>query len=264
MEIITLKQIESFGRAASPEGPICLQHLTVSLLSQSCDISQPTMATQTITQDASLESQVSVTAAKLSTYQGYDNVHWYVGNAKQVASYYTTRMGFERIAYRGLETGSKVVASHVVRNGKVTFVLTSPLHSKDTRVDDISQEDRSFLGEIHRHLEFHGDAVRDVAFTVDNVEAVYSKAVQNGAKTLYAPRTVSDQYGICKYARICTYGDTTHTLIERGGYRGAFLPGFVAVGEKEPLNVHLPPVKLAQIDHCVGNQDWKEMDAVCD
>lgn len=54
------------------------------------------------------------TVPKPSTgIRGYDHVLWYVGNAKQAASYFITRMGFEYKAYRGLDTGSKVVASHV-------------------------------------------------------------------------------------------------------------------------------------------------------
>jgi 4-hydroxyphenylpyruvate dioxygenase len=32
-------------------------------------------------------------------YQAFDHVLWYVGNAKQAASYYITRMGFRHIAY---------------------------------------------------------------------------------------------------------------------------------------------------------------------
>jgi hypothetical protein len=32
-------------------------------------------------------------------YQAFDHILWYVGNAKQVASYYVTRMGFKHIAY---------------------------------------------------------------------------------------------------------------------------------------------------------------------
>lgn len=227
------------------------------------------MATQTITQDPALHLHVPATQSTegtevpVSTYQGYDNVHWYVGNAKQSASYYTTRMGFEEVAYRGLETGSKAVASHVVRNGNVTFVLTSPMHSKDARVDNLSEDDRHLLSDIHRHLELHGDAVRDVAFRVDNVDAVYSNAVKNGARPVYPPKELSDEDGSAKYARICTYGDTTHTLIERSNYRGAFLPGFRESKKVDPLNKHLPPVKLEAIDHCVGNQDWDEMEAVC-
>ena len=44
------------------------------------------------------------------------HITFWVGNAKQAASYYTTRFGFEYLAYKGLETGERKVASHVVRN----------------------------------------------------------------------------------------------------------------------------------------------------
>lgn len=46
-------------------------------------------------------------------YVGYDHMTWYVGNAKQAAAYYITRLGFEPKAYHGMETGSRTVTSHV-------------------------------------------------------------------------------------------------------------------------------------------------------
>lgn len=92
-------------------------------------------------------------------YQSYAYVHWYVGNAKQAASYYISRMGFERIAFKGLETGSRVAASHVVSNGKVIFVLTSPLRNAQGRTD-LTIEEKALLEEIHGHQEKHGDAVK--------------------------------------------------------------------------------------------------------
>ena len=73
-------------------------------------------------------------------YCGFDHIHWWVGNAKltgappphvprampcprarvrRAADWYVTRMGFQRFAYRGLETGSRDICSHAVRNGKV-------------------------------------------------------------------------------------------------------------------------------------------------
>lgn len=230
------------------------------------------MATQTIIEDPSLslhnseKSPVTTSDSQISSYEGYDNVHWIVGNALQAASYYITRMNFQKIAYRGLETGSRVVASHVVRNGNVTFVFTSPLHSKTSRLGNLSDEDRQLLEEIHDHLEQHGDAVRDVAFRVDDVDAVYDNAIKNGAKPIYPPRELSDAYGTARYARIRTYGDTTHTLIERKNYHGAFLPGFRPVDGVEGVDrlaKYLPEVRLGNIDHCVGNQGWDEMEEVC-
>lgn len=37
-----------------------------------------------------------------------------------------------------------------------------------------------------------------------------------------------DEGGKVKFARVQTYGDTTHTFIERGNYKGLFLPGYKA------------------------------------
>ncbi|RMZ86085.1 hypothetical protein DV737_g58, partial [Chaetothyriales sp. CBS 132003] len=211
-------------------------------------------------------TKIQATSSPRGSYEGYDNVHWYVGNAKQAAAFYVSRMGFKRIAYRGLETGSRAVASHVVRNGKVVFVFTSPLLPPDAHNGRValSKEDQDWLQEIHDHLRLHGDGVRDVAFQVDNVDAVYSAAIANGAKSVFAPRRFTDEYGTAKYACIKTYGDTVHSLIERKDYHGVFLPGFRAVDEVDKAAKYLPEVRLEVIDHCVGNQDWDQMEAACD
>jgi 4-hydroxyphenylpyruvate dioxygenase len=112
-------------------------------------------------------------SSDISAYRGYHHVHWYVGNAKQAASFYVSRMGFERVAYRGLETGSRVTASHVVRNGNVTFVLTSPLRclEQSTR---FSKEDAQLLREIHEHQEKHGDAVKGTAKSISQIVHILS------------------------------------------------------------------------------------------
>lgn len=200
----------------------------------------------------------------IASYRGYDHVQWYVGNAKQAASYYITRMGFKRIAYRGLETGTRHLCSHVVRNGDITFILTSPLRSLD-QIDRFSFEEQAQLREIHDHLEQHGDGVKDVAFEVDDVNAVYYAAIKNGAKSVSKPRVLEDEHGHVKVATIQTYGQTTHTLIERGHYHGAFMPGYrLEQNAEDPVEKFLPSVKLERIDHCVGNQDWDEMDKVCE
>jgi 4-hydroxyphenylpyruvate dioxygenase len=55
----------------------------------------------------------------------FDHIEWWVGNAKQAASHYCARFGFEHFAYRGLETGSRKVASHVIKQNKTIFVFKS-------------------------------------------------------------------------------------------------------------------------------------------
>jgi 4-hydroxyphenylpyruvate dioxygenase len=210
----------------------------------------------------------SGTVYKTPDFHGYDHITWYVGNAKQAASYYTTRLGFYTIAYRGLETGSRYVASHVVANGDVRFVLTSPIKSYSCLDEDepIPIKDRLLLKEIHEHLEKHGDAVKDVAFEVDDVEAVYSQAVGQDAASVQEPRTTYGDGGAVTTAIIQSYGDTTHTLISRAHYSGVFLPGYKATPRKkaDPFQHILPTVPLEAIDHCVGNQPWGAMEAACE
>lgn len=207
----------------------------------------------------------------LPSFNGYDHVTWWVGNAKQAASYYTTLFGMKPLAYRGLETGSRYLTSHVVGNGAVRFVFTSPIRSAAHLPADepISAEERALLREMHAHLERHGDAVKDVAFEVDSVEGVYARAVEQGADAVQAPATAYEKDGgSVTTAVIRTYGDTTHTLISRDGYAGPFLPGFRAAPAPPPSATTtmadlLPAVDLARIDHCVGNQDWGAMVAAC-
>ncbi|KAK5010991.1 hypothetical protein LTR28_006464 [Elasticomyces elasticus] len=198
-------------------------------------------------------------------YRGYDHVTWYVGNAKQAASFYVARMGFKPIAYKGLETGSRFIASHVVQNGGVRFVFTSPIRSSSRQTSRLAPpEEQKILDSIHDHLDKHGDAVKDVSFEVDSVRAVYDTAIRNGAESVFPPAIESDATdGDVLKATIKTYGDTTHTFIERLTYTGAFLPGYRAVTRVDPLTLDLPPVPLEAIDHCVGNQNWQGMDAAC-
>ncbi|MGD1094197.1 MAG: 4-hydroxyphenylpyruvate dioxygenase, partial [Bryobacteraceae bacterium] len=59
-------------------------------------------------------------------------------------------------------------------------------------------------------------------------------------------------------ASIATYGDTIHTFVERRRYRGAFLPGFVSVNDRDTV---ARPTGLRYVDHIVGNVGWHQMNA---
>jgi len=41
----------------------------------------------------------------------------------QAATYYCVRLGFKEVGYKGLETGSRQIAAHVVRQNKARHVL---------------------------------------------------------------------------------------------------------------------------------------------
>lgn len=174
-------------------------------------------------------------------------------------------MGFQPVAYKGLETGSRFIASHVVQNGDVRFVFTSPVRSSSRQaVNPAPQKDQKVLDEMYDHLDKHGDGVKDVAFEVDDVYAVYENAIQSGAVSVTPPHTDSSEEGDVLSASIRTYGDTTHTFIQRTTYTGAFLPGYRSVTSSDPTSKYLPTIDLEAIDHCVGNQNWDEMDSACE
>ena len=75
-----------------------------------------------------IQPQTAITAfPDFLPLQGTDYVEFYVGNAKQAAHFYKTAFGFQSLAYAGPETGVKDKVSYVIRQHKLTFVLTTPL-----------------------------------------------------------------------------------------------------------------------------------------
>ena len=58
---------------------------------------------------------------------GIDHVELYVGNAVQSAYFYMHALGFQEVAYAGLETGVRDRTSHVLEQGRIRLVLTGAL-----------------------------------------------------------------------------------------------------------------------------------------
>ena len=173
--------------------------------------------------------------------RGTDHVEFYVGNARQAAYFYRAAFGMSLVAYAGPETGQRDRASYVVQQGKVRFVLTTPLRSSDPIAD---------------HVHRHGDAVRVIALWVDDARRAWKETTSRGAISVAEPYARQDDFGTVVLSSIRAYGDTIHTFVERGAYAGPFLPGFRAVDHDEVAR----PVGLLHIDHMVGNVGWHEMD----
>ncbi len=171
---------------------------------------------------------------------GTDYVEFYVGNAKQSAHFYKTAFGFQSLAYRGLETGSKDSVSYVLVQDKIRLVLTTPLNSKSP---------------INDHIVKHGDGVKVVALWVGDARKAYEETTSRGAKSYLEPTVETDENGEVVKAGIYTYGETVHMFVERKNYKGTFMPGF-----KEWKSDYNPtPVGLKFIDHMVGNVGWNQM-----
>jgi 4-hydroxyphenylpyruvate dioxygenase len=73
------------------------------------------------------------------------------------------------------------------------------------------------------------------------------------------PWEEKDENGSVKYAIVRTYGDTTHTFVDRANYKGLFLPGYTPSKVVDPLDNILPDCQLQVVDHIVGNQPDLEM-----
>jgi len=184
---------------------------------------------------------------EIGVFHGFDHVTFWVGNALASASFYCSRLGFEYVAYSGLETGNRDYATHVVENGKIHFAFKSP-YTPDG------------ADEFKAHHAKHGDGVKDVAFTVDDSAGLFKKAVDRGAKPIMEPMTLQDEDGEVILSAVQTYGDTTHTFVQRDKYTGTFLPGFRKHHLTEPINALIAKVDLLHIDHCVGNQPDGDME----
>ena len=171
---------------------------------------------------------------------GTDYVEFFVGNAKQAAHFYKTAFGFQSLAYSGPETGNKEKASYVIRQNKLTFILSTPL-----RPDN----------ETANHIYKHGDGVKFLALKVDDATDAWHQTTKRGAKSFKEPETLKDEFGEVVISGIHTYGETVHLFIERKNYNGLFMPGFVELKS----NYNPTETGLLYVDHCVGNVGWNQM-----
>ena len=172
---------------------------------------------------------------------GTDYIELYVSNAKQAAHYYKTAFGFQSLAYKGLETGSREIESYVVIQDKIRLVLTSPLRSGT---------------DIGRHIDQHGDGVKVTALWVDDATYAFNEAVARGAEPYMEPRIEEDEHGRIVRSGIHTYGEVVHIFVERKDYNGIFLPGFQ---KWETPHFNPASVGLKYVDHMVGNVELGRM-----
>jgi 4-hydroxyphenylpyruvate dioxygenase len=194
------------------------------------------MSTQTLP-----STPASGTEQDVFPVKAVDYLTFLVGNAKQAAYYYSATFGMSLVAYRGPEQGFRDYAEYVLVSGSARFVLRGAVHA-------------GAPGAVH-HAK-HGDGVTDIALEVPDVDAGYAYALSAGAISVQEPTTVEDEYGKVRMAAIATYGDTRHTLVDRSGYTGPFLPGFVA---RDPI-VAPSKRRFQAVDHVVGNVELGRMD----
>ncbi len=171
-----------------------------------------------------------------------DAVVFVSGNATQSAHFYQHAFGMQLVAYSGPETGNRDHKAFVLRSGSARFVIVGAVAPESPYAD---------------HHRRHGDGVVDIALEVPDVDRCVAHARTAGATVLDEPHDVGDSDGAVRVAAIATYGDTRHTLIDRSGYSGVYLPGFTTRASV----LEAPDKRLFQaVDHCVGNVELGRMD----
>lgn len=192
-----------------------------------------------ITTDSAQKKALDI-ATDFLPLNGTDYVEFYVGNAKQAAHFYKSAFGFQSLAYAGPETGVMDKVSYVVRQNKLTFVLTTALRSEH---------------DIAAHVNKHGDGVKVLALKVEDAADAWKQTTARGGKSFMEPVVLTDADGEVVISGIHTYGDTVHMFIERKNYKGAFMPGF----RKWESKFNPESTGLLYVDHCVGNVGWNQM-----
>jgi 4-hydroxyphenylpyruvate dioxygenase len=172
---------------------------------------------------------------------GWDAVVWASGNATQAALYFQLAFGMRLAAYSGPTTGNRDHHAYVLEAGGVRFVIKGAVSPESPIAD---------------HHRRHGDGVLDVALEVPDVDKCVAHARAAGAIILAEPHDLQDEHGTVRTATLKAYGDTTHTLVDRSGYHGPYLPGYVARSSSTPEQA---PAFVA-LDHVVGNVELGDMD----
>lgn len=176
-------------------------------------------------------------AADFLRLQSIHHIEILTGNAKQAAYFYRAAFGMKLAAYCGPETGVRDRVSYLVEQGKIRFVLTTPLSPE------------SFEAVL---LSRHSDTVRDIALEVDDAAEAWRETTSRGARSVRLPQFANG----LTHSAIATYGDVVHTFVERKNFEGGFLPGFVSQKTDDPVS---RPAGLTHIDHIVGNVELGKM-----
>ena len=161
---------------------------------------------------------------------GIEYLELYVGNVHQAAHFYRTAYGFTPVAVAGLETGRRDCVSVALEQNDIRLVLTGALDSQS---------------HIAAHVGLHGDGVKDIALGVSDVREAFAALVKRGARPIMEPVVMEDEDGKVLKATVGTFGDTVHSLIQRNGYKGPFLPGYKRAREWPPVL----QLQLKTIDH---------------
>jgi len=180
--------------------------------------------------------------------RGYDYVEFYVGSAKMAAFWYAKTLSMNITGYLGPETGVRDRMSFYLTKNDLKIVVTSPLQPS--------------CYDVYGFIQQHGDGVKRWAVEVDDVDAAFKYATQNGAVMVKRPEKLEDDHGFITEAAIRLYDDTELVYINRDKYDYLFKPKYCEPVQK--INIETRDTGVKRIDHIVGNVRENEMNLWAD
>ena len=115
------------------------------------------------------------------------------------------------VGYSGPETGVRDRSSYLMLQGDVRLMFTGFLYRQS---------------EISRHVELHGDGVKDISIDVNDINDTISFIKENGVVNPGIVAKQRGEGGIISKAELKTFGDTVHTLRDYGEWDSELPPGF--------------------------------------
>jgi len=158
--------------------------------------------------------------------RGIHHVELYVNDPWLTTNYLCVRYGFNQAGH--FTQGG--TSSYLITQGAIRFIVTGS-------VDPSSP--------IYRHVEEHGDSVKDIAFEVPDARRAHRRAVERGAISVISP---TENDGIVRATVQTFIGNAVHhTFVQRRRNAWGFLPEFV------PMESPAKSVGLRTMDHTVFN-----------
>jgi 4-hydroxyphenylpyruvate dioxygenase len=177
-----------------------------------------------------------------------DHVHFYVEDARASRTWLEQTLGFQAVAV----IAQSDTLTEVVQHGSISFVLSSPL---------------SDTSPVAQFLQQHPPGVVDVAFLVQDLAEVMSRAIAQGAQVLEPIQQQQQRQGCLQWSQIAAWGSLRHTLVQRSG-----LTSLLPLGNESGGSESVPPrtgeleepslesLTFTQIDHAVLNVGMGELE----
>ncbi|WP_233258301.1 4-hydroxyphenylpyruvate dioxygenase [[Phormidium] sp. ETS-05] len=174
---------------------------------------------------------MSQTKVKL-LYMDIYRVHLYVENAPQWREWFVRKLGFQAIS----STTNNDTHTELVQNGEVRFLISSP---------------RTNANPVAKFLQHHPPGVAELDFAVDNLELIWERATNAGAKIL---QPIQEKNSI-KWGKISGWGDLCHTFIQVNRISSADFGGLKNYGASEINHNFITHInsEFTGIDHVVLN-----------